>query len=125
MTATVASPGGAGAARRQAPNPSVPPTITAAIAIAAVIVGGTLGFGAWRLAAPAPPGEATVAVMQPSIEQPLKFEPGHAATTVAIYISLTQRAGAQHPDLIVWPETALPSVLRRDIELLRALGSLS
>ena len=96
-----------------------------AIAIAAVIVGGTLGFGAWRLAAPAPPGEATVAVMQPSIEQPLKFEPGHAATTVAIYISLTQRAGAQHPDLIVWPETALPSVLRRDIELLRALGSLS
>jgi apolipoprotein N-acyltransferase len=95
------------------------------IAVASVLVLGTLAFGAWRLAAPASPAEATVAVMQPSIEQPLKFEPGHAATTVAIYFSLTQRAGAQRPDLIVWPETALPTVLRRDTELLRALGSLS
>ena len=95
------------------------------VAVATVVVAGTLSFGAWRLAAPAPPGEATVAVMQPSIEQPLKFEPNHAATTVAIYFSLTQRAGAQHPDLIVWPETAIPSVLRRDNELLQALGSLS
>src|SRR5439155_1322725 len=62
---------------------------------------------------------------QPSIEPPLKFEPGHAAKTVGIYVSLTQRAGAEHPDLIVWPETALPTVLRRDTEMLRTLGALS
>jgi len=89
------------------------------------VLAGTLGFGAWRLGAPPPPGEAAVAIMQPSIEQPLKFEPGHAATTLAIYLSLTRRAGADRPDLIVWPETALPTVLRHDADLLRALGSLA
>ena len=95
------------------------------VALAGVVLGGTLVFGIWRLGAPLSSGEATVAVMQPSIEQPLKFEPGHAAKTVGIYVSLTQRAGAEHPDLIVWPETALPTVLRRDTEMLRTLGALS
>jgi apolipoprotein N-acyltransferase len=95
------------------------------VALAGVVLGGTLVFGIWRLGAPLSSGEATVAIMQPSIEQPLKFEPGHAAKTVEIYVSLTQRAGAEHPDLIVWPETALPTVLRRDTEMLRTLGALS
>ncbi|HYS16375.1 MAG TPA: apolipoprotein N-acyltransferase [Candidatus Binatia bacterium] len=97
----------------------------AGVALAGGVLGGTLAFGAWRLGAPPPPGEATVAIMQPSIEQPLKFEPGHAATTLGIYLTLTRRAGAEHPDLIVWPETALPTVLRRDPDLLRTLGALS
>jgi len=95
------------------------------VAIAGAVVGATLAFGVWRLAEPAPPGEVTVAVMQPSIEQPLKFDPAFAPTTLAIYLTLTSRAGAEHPDLIVWPETAAPSPLRRDPDLLRTLGALS
>ena len=91
------------------------------VALAGALLSGTVAFGAWRLSVPLPPGETTVTIMQPSIEQPLKFEPGHAATTLGIYLSLTQRAGADRPDLIVWPETALPTVLRRDRELLRTL----
>jgi apolipoprotein N-acyltransferase len=95
------------------------------VALAGAVLGGTMAFGIWRLSAPLPSGEAKVAIMQPSIEQPLKFEPGHAATTLGIYLSLTQHAGAERPDLIVWPETALPTVLRRDRELLRTLVDLS
>src|SRR5207302_10380337 len=64
-------------------------------------------------------------IMQPSIEQPLKFDPAFATTTLAIYLTLTSRAGAERPDLIVWPETAAPSPLRRDPQLLRTLGALS
>src|SRR5207302_9752950 len=64
-------------------------------------------------------------IMQPSIEQPLKFDPAFATTTLAIYLTLTSRAGAERPDLIVWPETAAPTPLRRDPELLRTLGALS
>ena len=94
-------------------------------ALAGLALGGTLAFGVWRLAAPPLPGEVTVAIMQPSIEQPLKFDPAFATTTLAIYLTLTSRAGAEHPDLIVWPETAAPSPLRRDPELLRTLGALS
>ena len=95
------------------------------VAITGSLLGATLIFGVWRLAAPAPPGEVTVAVMQPSIEQPLKFDPAFGPTTLAIYLTLTSRAGAEHPDLIVWPETATPTPLRRDPELLRTLGALS
>lgn len=95
------------------------------VALAGVVLGGTMGFGIWRLGAPLSSDEAKVAIMQPSIEQPLKFEPNYAAKTVEIYLSLTQRAGAEHPDLIVWPETAVPTVLRRDEDLLRALAAMS
>jgi apolipoprotein N-acyltransferase len=95
------------------------------VGLAGLMLGGTLAFGAWRLAAPPPPAEVTVAIMQPSIEQPLKFDPAFATTTLAIYLSLTSRAGAEHPDLIVWPETAAPTPLRRDPEVLRTLGALS
>jgi len=95
------------------------------VALAGAVLGGTVGFGIWRLGAPLSSGEAKVAIMQPSIEQPLKFEPSHAEKTVEIYLSLTQRAGAEHPDLIVWPETAVPTVLRRDGDLLRTLAAMS
>ena len=95
------------------------------VAMAAALLVGTLGFGAWRLSAPAPTGENRVAIMQPSIEQPLKFVPGHAAATVEIYLTLTRRAGAERPQLIVWPETALSTPLRRDPEIASTLESLS
>src|SRR5262245_34301627 len=95
------------------------------VALAAALLVGTLGFGAWRLSAPAPTSETRVAIMQPSIEQPLKFVPDHAATTVAIYLNLTRRAGAEHPQLIVWPETALPAPLRRDRRMAETLEALS
>jgi apolipoprotein N-acyltransferase len=96
------------------------------VVLVAALLAGTLGFGAWRLGAPAPPADETrVAIMQPSIEQPLKFVPGHAAETVAIYLDLTRRAGAERPQLIVWPETALPGPLRRDPGMARTLEALS
>jgi apolipoprotein N-acyltransferase len=95
------------------------------VVLAGALLVGTVAFGVWRLSAPAPTGETRVAIMQPSIEQPLKFVPGHAAATVAIYLDLTQRAGAERPQLIVWPETALPTPLRRDQEMARTLERLS
>jgi apolipoprotein N-acyltransferase len=95
------------------------------VALAGAVLGGTVAFGIWRLGAPVSSGEARMAIMQPSIEQPVKFEPSYAETTVEIYLSLTRRAGAEHPDLIVWPETAVPTVLRRDGDLLRTLAAMS
>lgn len=91
------------------------------LALAAALVGATLGFGTWRLSEEPPPGEVRVAVMQPSIEQPLKWSSSHTAATLGIYGDLTRRAAAERPDLIVWPETASPTILRQDPVLLRAL----
>jgi apolipoprotein N-acyltransferase len=93
----------------------------AGAALAAGLAAAAVGFGSWRLSARQPVAEATVAVMQPSIEQPLKFDPDHVDSTLRIYGELTRRAADGHPDLIVWPETAAPTLLRRDPALLAAL----
>jgi apolipoprotein N-acyltransferase len=57
---------------------------------------------------------ARVAIIQPSIEQPLKWEARHTKETLGIYFALLRRVAAQRPQLIVWPETAAPTILRRD-----------
>jgi apolipoprotein N-acyltransferase len=92
-----------------------------ALALAAVVVLATLQFGAARLRETWPQPEVRVAVVQPAIDQPLKYDPEFGERTLAIYLALTQQAGAQHPDLTVWPETATPTPLRRDRGLLRTL----
>jgi apolipoprotein N-acyltransferase len=97
----------------------------AGLAIAAGLLAATLAFGSWRLHSSPSPETVRVAIMQPSIEQPLKFEPSHAASTLAVYADLTRRAGAGGPELIVWPETAVPTVLRRDPPVLGALSELA
>lgn len=97
----------------------------AGLALAAGLTGATLAFGYARLGEPPRTGTVRIAVIQPSIDQPLKFDPSHAATTLGIATSLTRQAGAERPDLIVWPETALPTALRRDQRVLATLTELS
>jgi apolipoprotein N-acyltransferase len=97
----------------------------AGLGCAALLLAGTLGFGAWRLREGDPPGEVTVAVMQPAIEQPLKWSPAHTVATLGIYGDLTRAAARERPGLIVWPETASPTLLRQDPSLLQALTDLA
>jgi apolipoprotein N-acyltransferase len=93
--------------------------------LAVALTAATLGFGVWRLGQDPAPGEVTIAVMQPAIEQPLKWNPEHTTETLGIYGDLTRAAARERPDLIVWPETASPTILRRDATLLQALTELS
>lgn len=95
------------------------------LALGGTLVGATLAFGFARLAQAPPSGVAAIALMQPAIEQPLKWDPRHVATTLGIYVALSRRAAAERPDLIVWPETSAPTVLRRDRDLLDGLRGLS
>lgn len=95
------------------------------VALAALLVGSTLAFGRARLREAQYPEEMDVAVMQPSIEQPLKWNEGHTAETLRIYATLTKEAGRRRPQLIVWPETASPTLLRRDPWLIHDLTTLS
>jgi apolipoprotein N-acyltransferase len=95
------------------------------LGLAAVLVGATLGFGVWRLRQESSPPQVSVAIMQPSIEQPLKWDPDYASVVLKIYQELTRQAGADRPNLIVWPETASPTVLRRDPRLLQAVTGMS
>src|SRR5207237_3942533 len=93
--------------------------------LAGVLLGLSLGFGMWRLREAAPGDEVRVAVVQPSIEQPLKWDPNHAAATLGIYLALSRRAADDGPALLVWPETATPTPLARDAGLAALLRSLA
>jgi len=95
------------------------------LALAGVLLAGVLVFGYTRLAVPPRPAEVRIALMQPAIEQPLKWDPTHATVTLKIYLELTRQAAAGRPHLIVWPETASPTPLARDSGLLRTLAGLS
>ena len=95
------------------------------VAVAGVLLASTLGFGRMRLAEAEPVATVTIAGMQPSIAQPLKWDRSHTEATLRIYGDLTRKAAQRKPDLIVWPETASPTILRQDPYLLQALRDLS
>jgi apolipoprotein N-acyltransferase len=84
----------------------------ASLAAAALLVAGTLAYGAWRLAAAPPPVAKPLEVLlvQGSIDTELKHDPDAAGDVLLEYDTLTVEglaadAGTQRPDLIVWPET--------------------
>ena len=53
-------------------------------------------------------GTFTVSVIQGNIEQDQKWDPAYQKQVTGVYERLTQKAAMQHPDLILWPETATP-----------------
>jgi apolipoprotein N-acyltransferase len=92
---------------------------------AAGLLASALAFGWTRLADADPDRTVSVALVQPSIEQAVKWNPAHQAPTLSIELELTRRAAAARPGLNVWPETATPTALRRDPVLQQALRDLS
>lgn len=66
-----------------------------------------------------------VAIVQPNIEQAVKWNPDFQSQALAVYRALTIEAARSAPAVIVWPETALPAVLRRDPVMLGSLITLA
>lgn len=67
----------------------------------------------------------TVSLIQGNVDQGVKWNPGSQAETVKKYASLSLKAiRAESPDLIIWPETAMPffvqdqTPLRQGMEIL-------
>lgn len=100
------------------------PALTGTL-VAGAALGGTLLFGAVRLNEPAPPRDTRVTLLQPSIAQPLKWDPEYTEQTLGIYFGLMREVPAERPDLVVWPETALPTLLREDPALLARLRAMA
>jgi len=69
----------------------------------------SLGYGLYRVSdSPAPQGSVRVAIAQGNIDQSIKWNPAYQEKTVQIYRSLTLQSRPFGPDLVVWPETAVP-----------------
>ena len=85
-------------------------TRVAAVALTLTLLGGLYGFGAWRLAQPAPPDQAfAVRVVQPNLGQADK-RMGDVDGVIDLYLALTRRPGLERADVVIWPEGAVPAV---------------
>ena len=99
------------------------------VAAATLLLVTSCGFGVRTLAvepdARAGTGSVQVAVIQPSIEQTIKWDPARHAQILDIYEALTREAARSKPAVVLWPETATTIFLRGDQALLERLTRLS
>jgi apolipoprotein N-acyltransferase len=83
-----------------------PGPLIAAAAALAVLWGG----GAWRLAqAQTADTDIVVRIVQPDIKQAMKWTPAEFTAIVQRYLVLTRQSAPRTPDVVVWPEAAIPA----------------
>ena len=91
---------------------------------AAVVLAALAGFGAWRLAQPAPPASGVqLLLVQGNIQQEVKWRPEQRMPNFQRYLQLTAES-ARHAApggklVVIWPETASPFLLAQDPEAQR------
>ncbi|TVQ97308.1 MAG: apolipoprotein N-acyltransferase [Desulfovibrionales bacterium] len=79
-----------------------------------------IGLGALHLNRPLPEGTPLrVTLVQGNVDQTVKWEPAYQEATVRAYLDLTTRELGFKPELVVWPETAMPFYLQEDSALAR------
>lgn len=83
----------------------------AAVILAAL--GGLYGFGFVRLshAAGPSPQAPLIRIVQADIDQKEKWRPENLETIFQTYLRLSDAPGAARPDIVIWPEGALPAVI--------------
>ncbi len=55
----------------------------------------------------------TVALVQPAVPQRVMWDPNERTNRFDLLLALSQKALAERPDLLVWPEAALPGAVAR------------
>jgi apolipoprotein N-acyltransferase len=95
-------------------------------ALALMLISASLVYGWHRVASY---GEGTgrlsslrVAVIQGNIDQSLKWNAEFQGKTVGIYETLTRQAAPFRPDLVLWPETAVPFFFQEKTSLSRRVA---
>ena len=97
--------------------------------VAVMLLSGSVSFGLLALEAEtsrtATATHVRVAVVQPSIEQSVKWDARHRLDSLTVLERLTRDAARSRPAVILWPETAAPVLLRGDAAFLARLTSLA
>jgi len=76
-------------------------------ALALLFIGGAI-----RLAMPDPADTSvTVRIVQPNVEQKSKYDQAAFADIVDRYLRLTAAPAARTPDIVIWPEGAIPAAI--------------
>jgi apolipoprotein N-acyltransferase len=94
-----------------------------------IVVG--ICIAGWTSLFPEPGGKPLkVAVVQGNIPQKMKWDRMHRDEILSRYEALSREAARENPDLIIWPETATPGFILKNVDLysrvvslVRALGT--
>lgn len=96
--------------------------------VAATLVLGQLGYGYWRLASQQQADDVlNLRIVQPSIHQTAKWDAAERERIFDRLLDLSRRPpadGAAAPELIVWPETAIPFLFEEQPDALARLGAM-
>lgn len=98
-----------------------------AVAMALVVL--HAGYGWWRLSLPetGTGHQVSVRIVQPSIDQGAKWDNDERVRILDTYLDLSARPpldGARRPDLVIWPESAVPYLITERPEVLGAIGAM-
>jgi apolipoprotein N-acyltransferase len=94
----------------------------APVAAASVALAIVLGYGITRLNFfKGTTKGIAIAVVQANIPQEMKWHPPAWPQIMQRYMALTEKAAAEKPDLIIWPETSYPGILWEDKDLFEEL----
>lgn len=95
------------------------------IALPLLAVFGVLAYGTQQFTKPLqPPAEITIALIQPSIPQQWIWKPEDSARRFEQLLQLSETALTNKPDLLVWPEAAVPGFVRWDTNIHHAVTNL-
>ena len=84
------------------------------VLVAMGVVLATWFYGRFRLTQPDPEADAKIAIVQGNIPQEEKWDTAYREAILAKYERLTREAARDMPQLIIWPETAVPGYLGFD-----------
>jgi apolipoprotein N-acyltransferase len=108
----------------KAPRPGFSRQTHATIMVLILSLFGVLYYGHLRLKNIFTGEPLRISVIQGNIPQERKWDPQFKGTIMEKYNRLTREAAAQKPDIIIWPETAVPGFLDDD-ELSDAVTTLA
>lgn len=83
----------------------------------------TFSYGFFRLYQDRNGSNIKAAIIQGNIEQDKKWDISYQKSVLHAYKELTAQAVSSSPDIIIWPETALPFSFQNDLELTEDLIS--
>jgi len=95
------------------------------VIVAALAVLGTHAYGQRQLVRPSQGTPVRLAVVQGNIPQEEKWDEQFQQSILARYDRLTRRAAQWQPDVILWPETAVPAVLGTEGGTHQRLGEIA
>jgi apolipoprotein N-acyltransferase len=94
---------------------SLIPTAAGFISLLIIIIA-TFSYGFYRLYSERGGTQIRAAVVQGNIEQDKKWDPDFKNKVIATYKELSMAAADEKPDIIIWPESSVPFIFKKDEE---------